>query len=402
MSERMPEDMPDRMPEGMPDRMSDRIPEGMPDKVPECFPDRTPEDLPDRMPDRMSEDMPDRVPEDMPEHMPEDMLGRMPEDMPDRMPEDMPDKMPEDMPDRMPEVMPDRMSDRIPEGMPDKVPECLPEHMPEDLPDRMSEAMPENMPDRVPEDMPGRMPDRMPEDMPDKMPEDMPDRMPEDLPVTKPIDVMVGITRSKVISCVSPLEARVLAKSLEDDGKKESSRLNQQIAIAEHCGALLGGAILKRMPRHELAAHLQAIKEDEIKLPLSIRCKLLLRRTNDLALDLTTSSPENSEKAAHMLARVLRAWASPDQECDDTQVQFNNVWAAEVASVNNQVMKGDISEAQKEEELEKIAGDRLGLGGVGNLKQLSLFVSCLESRSRSGPFFRFLARETLSVLCKKK
>jgi hypothetical protein len=38
------------------------------------------------------------------------------------------------------------------------------------------------------------MPDRMPEDMP----EDMTDRMPEDLPVTKRIDVMVGITRSKV------------------------------------------------------------------------------------------------------------------------------------------------------------------------------------------------------------
>jgi hypothetical protein len=39
----------------------------------------------------------------------------------------------------------------------------------------------------------------MPEDMPDKMPDDMSDRMPEDLPVTKRIDVMVGITRSKVI-----------------------------------------------------------------------------------------------------------------------------------------------------------------------------------------------------------
>ena len=50
------------------------------------------------------------------------------------------------------------------------------------------------MPDRMPEDMP----DRMPEDMPDKMPEGMSDRMPEDLPVTKCINVMVGITRSKV------------------------------------------------------------------------------------------------------------------------------------------------------------------------------------------------------------
>jgi hypothetical protein len=50
------------------------------------------------------------------------------------------------------------------------------------------------MSDRMPEDMP----DRMPEDLPDRMPEDMSDRMPEDLPVRKCINVMVGISRSKV------------------------------------------------------------------------------------------------------------------------------------------------------------------------------------------------------------
>ena len=63
----------------------------------------------------------------------------------------------------------------------------------------MPEDMPEDMPEHMPEDMPGRMP----EDMPDRMPEDMSDRMPEDMPVrvpvTKCINVMVGITRSKMI-----------------------------------------------------------------------------------------------------------------------------------------------------------------------------------------------------------
>ena len=151
------------------------MPEDMPDKVPECLPDRRPEDLPDNMPEDMPDRMPDRMLEDMPEHMPEDMPGRMPEDMPDRMPE----------------------------GMPDKVPECLPDRMPEDLPNNMPEDMPDSMPDRMPEDMPDRMPedmpDRIPEGMPDKVPECLPDRMPEDLPVTKCINVMVGITRSKVI-----------------------------------------------------------------------------------------------------------------------------------------------------------------------------------------------------------
>ena len=90
-------------------------------------------------------------------------------------------------PDRMPEDMPDGMSDRMPEDMSDRMPEDMPDRMPEDLPDRM----PEDMPEHMPEDMPDRMPDRMPEDMSD--------RMPEDLPVRKCINVMVGITRSKVI-----------------------------------------------------------------------------------------------------------------------------------------------------------------------------------------------------------
>ena len=51
------------------------------------------------------------------------------------------------------------------------------------------------MPEHIAEDMRRRMP----EDIPDRMPEDMPDKMPEDLPVTKCINVMVGITRRKVI-----------------------------------------------------------------------------------------------------------------------------------------------------------------------------------------------------------
>ena len=47
--------------------------------------------------------------------------------------------------------------------------------------------------------MPEHLPEVMPDRMPDSMPEDMSDRMPEDLPVRKCINVMVGITRRKVI-----------------------------------------------------------------------------------------------------------------------------------------------------------------------------------------------------------
>ena len=147
--------------------------------MPDGMSDRTPEDMPDRMSDIMPEDMPNRMPEGMPDRMPDKMSDRMPEDMPDKVPQCLPDRMPEDLPDNMPEDMTDRMPDRMPEDMP------------EDMPGRM----PEDMPGRMPEDMP----DRMPEGMPDRMPDKMPDRMAEDLPVTKFINVMVGITRSKVI-----------------------------------------------------------------------------------------------------------------------------------------------------------------------------------------------------------
>ena len=64
----------------------------------------------------------------------------------------------------------------------------------------MPEDMPEDLPDRMPEDMPDHMPEDMPDKMPNGMSEDMSDRMPEDLPVRKCINVMVGITRSKVIA----------------------------------------------------------------------------------------------------------------------------------------------------------------------------------------------------------
>ena len=120
------------------------------------------------------------MPEDMSEYMPEDMSDRMPEDMSEYMPEDMPDRMPEDMSDRVPEDMPDRM----PEDLPDRMPEDMPDHMPEDMPDRMS----------------------------NRMSEDMSDRMPEDLPVRKCINVMVGITRSKVIISYYFLFKKLLLK----------------------------------------------------------------------------------------------------------------------------------------------------------------------------------------------
>jgi hypothetical protein len=70
--------------------------------------------------------------------------------------------------------------------------------MPEDMSDRMPGRMPEDMPEDMPDKMPENLPEDMPNRMPDRMPEDMSDRKPEDLPVRKCINVMVGITRSKV------------------------------------------------------------------------------------------------------------------------------------------------------------------------------------------------------------
>jgi len=72
----------------------------------------------------------------------------------------------------------------------------------------------------MPEDMPEDMPDRMP----NRMSEDMSDRMPEDVPVRTCINVMVGMTRSKVIAFFSRFLSFFF---LEDgDGRK---KINPQI-----------------------------------------------------------------------------------------------------------------------------------------------------------------------------
>ena len=84
--------------------------------------------------------------------------------------------------------------------------------------------MPEDMPDHMPEDMPDRMRNRMSEDMSD--------RMPEDLPVRKCINVMVGITRSKVIFALRGLPAR--KDLLNNSQLKIEDGFPNQAAILNH------------------------------------------------------------------------------------------------------------------------------------------------------------------------
>jgi len=76
----------------------------------------------------------------------------------------------------------------------------------------------------------------MPEDMPDRMPENMSDRMPEDLPVTKCINVMVGITRSKVI--FFPLPA-FRQRQMGPAAQEQSQRPAQLLAALKYPGWVL-------------------------------------------------------------------------------------------------------------------------------------------------------------------
>jgi hypothetical protein len=47
--------------------------------------------------------------------------------------------------------------------------------------------------------MPNRLSDRISEDMSDRISEDISDRMPEDLSIKQFINIMVGMTRNKII-----------------------------------------------------------------------------------------------------------------------------------------------------------------------------------------------------------
>ena len=106
--------------------------------------------------------------------------------------------------------------------------------MPEDMPEDMSDRMPEDMSEYMPEDMPEDMPDRMP----NRMSEDMSDRMPEDLPVRKCINVMVGITRSKVIIFYI-MKSLWLASQLLTGEAQKASLMHSDGSIS-----ILGTAIL--------------------------------------------------------------------------------------------------------------------------------------------------------------
>jgi len=76
----------------------------------------------------------------------------------------------------------------------------------------------------------------MPDRMSNRMSEDMSDRMPEDLPVRKCINVMVGITRSKVIvkgkMMVNQLNHEILGGVLVSDFRQSKIIYRWEFPIA--------------------------------------------------------------------------------------------------------------------------------------------------------------------------
>jgi S-adenosylmethionine synthetase len=74
--------------------------------------------------------------------------------------------------------------------------------MSEYISENMSGRMPENMSDKISENIS----DRMPEDMPNRMSDKMSDRMSENLSITKYINVMMGISRNKIINYINNIK----------------------------------------------------------------------------------------------------------------------------------------------------------------------------------------------------
>jgi hypothetical protein len=94
--------------------------------------------------------------------------------------------------------------------------------MPFKVSEYLLDRIPENMSNRIADRMPEDMPDKVPECLPDRMPEDMPDRMSDDLPVTKRINVMVGITRSKVFFFARCERAAFSQKAVRKNGERRN------------------------------------------------------------------------------------------------------------------------------------------------------------------------------------
>lgn len=182
------------------------------------------------------------------------------------------------------------------------------------------------------------------------------------------------VTNHQAQYASAPVQARVPLKTLEKDGKKEAGVLAQCIVIAEQCSALVSEKLAK-MPKHELAVNLHTMETEGIALPFEIRTSLLVRRINDLNLDLKAASGEAITKHAQTIAQALSVSSPPDHTCSDVKLQFNNVWAAALAKLEKQVQTGDIAAAEKESELQNLAQ----AGSVGRLAGLDMRVSCTLS-----------------------
>ena len=153
--------------------------------------------------------------------------------------------------------------------------------------------------------------------------------------------------------------ARALLKSLQANGSKEATSLDERIQLIEHCNILSFNKITK-IPRPELQNHLHALSLGDVALPFRLRSQLLERQACDELSDAVEANRDaDFEQHMSKFLQKIAIWLPANQDCSDMDLRAADVWAAEFESFRVQKFRGDLSEEDFEESVSQSAKARI-------------------------------------------
>ena len=107
---------------------------------------------------------------------------------------------------------------------------------------------------------------------------------------------------------------------------------------------------LKTMNRSELTQHMVGVRALGCQLPYSVRLAYLRRQADDLMTDLKDCAKKTAAvKLAGEITSCLSLWSGPDPRAENLNAW--QIWDAEASAIRAKVDRGDIADAEMEEQI---------------------------------------------------
>ena len=146
------------------------------------------------------------------------------------------------------------------------------------------------------------------------------------------------------------MQASVLRERWNNERKPEAEILNEQIQVTQMAANLAFQKVAK-MPRQELAVHLNCMTKEEIVLPFRVRVQVLQRRGEDLMGDfIAARTPGDKEELSKKLADAVCIWL-PCGPVDEENIRAADLWGSVMESVRARERRGLLAECDVQKEL---------------------------------------------------